>query len=165
MAPGKTAYVGLGSNVGDRLANLRRARDRLAREAAGAVRSSSVYETEPIGAIPGQRDFLNACVAMEVELAPEPLLDRLKAIEGELGRRVGGPHEGPRTIDLDLLMIDGCEHRNARLALPHPEIRRRRFVLVPLLELEPELRLPRGGALVDALAAVEDQRVARVGAL
>jgi len=157
--------VGLGSNVGDRLANLRAARDRLAREGAGRVRSSSVYETEPIGAIPDQRDFLNACVAVEVGLDPEPLLDRLKAIESELGRRLGGPRHGPRAIDLDLLMLEGSEHRSSRLTLPHPEIPHRRFVLLPLLELDPELRLPGGDALADTLAAVEHQRVMRVGAL
>ncbi len=164
-ADSRTAYVGLGSNVGDRSANLRSARDRLAREGAGRVRSSSIYETEPIGAMPDQRDFLNACVAVEVGLGPEPLLDRLKAIESELGRRLGGPRHGPRAIDLDLLMLDGCEHRSSRLTLPHPEIERRRFVLLPLLELEPELRLPGGDALAEALAAVEHQRVVRVCAL
>ena len=159
--------MGLGSNVGDRLANLRSARDRLAREACRgtAVRSSSVYETEPIGAIPGQRDFLNACVAVEVGLDSEPLLNRLKAIESELGRRLGGPRQGPRVIDLDLLMLDGVVHRSPRLTLPHREIERRRFVLVPLLELEPNLRLPGGSPLADALKAVEDQRVTRVGVL
>lgn len=160
--------MGLGSNVGDRLANLRSARERLAREVpagATALRSSSVYETEPIGPISDQRDFLNACVAVKVALDPEPLLDRLKAIESELGRLVGGPRHGPRVIDLDLLMLDGVEHRGPRLTLPHPEIERRRFVLLPLLDLEPDLRLPGGGALADAAAAVEDQRVVRVGVL
>ena len=164
----RTAYVGLGSNVGDRLANLRSARDRLAREArrgASRVRSSSVYETEPVGSIPDQRDFLTACVAVEVALDPEPLLDRLKAIERELGRRLGGPRQGPRVIDLDLLLLDGVEHRDPRLTLPHPEIERRRFVLLPLLELEPNLRLPGGSVPAEALRAVEDQRVARVGVL
>ena len=160
--------MGLGSNVGDRLANLRSARDRLAREARGGatgLRSSSVYETEPIGAIGDQRDFLNACVTVEVALDPEPLLDLLKAIESEIGRRPGGPRHGPRAIDLDLLMLKGVEHRSPRLTLPHPEIERRRFVLLPLLELEPDLRRPGGDALADALAAVENQRVVRVGAL
>lgn len=160
-----TAYVGLGSNVGDRLANLRAARHRLAHEALRPPRSSSVYETEPIGAVADQRDFLNACVELEVALEPEELLGRLKAIERELGRSAGGARHGPRAIDLDLLLLDGVVHRSTRLTLPHPEIARRRFVLLPLLELEPRLRLPDGSALADALSAVAGQRVERVGAL
>jgi 2-amino-4-hydroxy-6-hydroxymethyldihydropteridine diphosphokinase len=160
----RTAYVGLGSNVGDRLANLRAARERLAREALRPPRSSSVYETEPMGAVADQRDFLNACVAVEVELEPEELLDRLKAIERDLGRAATGPRHAPRTIDLDLLLLDGLERRDARLTLPHPEVLRRRFVLVPLLELDPRIRLPDGRDLVAALPGVADQRVDRLGA-
>jgi 2-amino-4-hydroxy-6-hydroxymethyldihydropteridine diphosphokinase len=124
-----------------------------------------VYETEPMGAVPDQRDFLNACVAVEVELEPEELLDRLKAIERDLGRAAGGPRHGPRTIDLDLLLLDGVERRDDRLTLPHPEVLQRRFVLVPLLELDPRMRLPDGRDLAAALPAVADQRVERVGAL
>jgi 2-amino-4-hydroxy-6-hydroxymethyldihydropteridine diphosphokinase len=161
----RTAYVGLGSNVGDRLANLRAARERLAREALRPPRSSSVYETEPMGAVADQRDFLNACVAVEVELEPEELLDRLKAIERDLGRAAGGPRHGPRAIDLDLLLLDGVERRDARLTLPHPEVLNRRFVLVPLLELAPRMRLPDGRELAAALPAVADQRVERVAGL
>ncbi len=161
----RTAYVGLGSNVGDRLANLRAARERLAREALRPPRVSSVYETEPMGAVAEQRDFLNACVAAEVELEPEELLGRLKAIERDLGRAAGGPRHGPRAIDLDLLLLDGVERRDARLTLPHPEVLHRRFVLVPLLELDPRLRLPDGRDLASALPTVADQRIERVGAL
>lgn len=161
----RTAYVGLGSNVGDRLANLRAARDRLARAALGPPRASSVYETEPIGEVPGQRDFLNACVAIEVSAEPEELLALLKRIELELGRSPGGPRHGPRVVDLDLLLLDGAERRDAGLTLPHPEIARRRFVLAPLVELEPALRLPDGRPLAELLPAVAGQRVERLGEL
>ena len=110
-------------------------------------------------------DFLNACVAVEVDLDPEDLLDRLKAIERDLGRAASGLRHGPRTIDLDLLLLDGVERRDARLTLPHPEVLQRRFVLVPLLELDPGIRLPDGRDLAAALPAVAGQRVERVGAL
>lgn len=126
--------------------------------------SSSVYETEPVGELPDQRDFLNACVRVETGLEPERLLDACKAVERELGRAPGGVRHGPRPIDVDLLLLGDTEHRSERLALPHPEVTHRRFVLVPLLELDPELVLPDGFALHDALAALgSGQDVRRVG--
>lgn len=160
-----TGYLGLGSNVGDRLAQLRAARERLMRHGASVVASSSVYETAPQAEAAGQRDFLNACLRVEVELQPEQLLDRCKAVERELGRRRGGPHHGPRPIDIDLLLLGELEVATERLTLPHPDILERRFVLVSLLELDPALRLPGGQSLADALASVADQRVERVAVL
>ena len=127
--------------------------------------SSSVYETEPQGPVPDQPDFLNACLSVETELGPEDLLDACKRVERELGRDEWSPRYGPRVIDVDLLLLGELEHRSERLTLPHPEIGDRRFVLVPLLELEPELRLPDGSPLAEALAALEGQRVERVGRL
>jgi 2-amino-4-hydroxy-6-hydroxymethyldihydropteridine diphosphokinase len=160
------AYLGLGSNVGDRLAHLRGARDALDRRPALAViAASSVYETEPQGEVTDQPDFLNACLAVETELDPEELLDAAKAVERELGRAKGGPRHGPRPIDVDVLLLDGVELRSERLVLPHPEITRRRFVLAPLLELDPELALPDGTRLAATLDALAGQRVERVGAL
>ena len=158
-------YLGLGSNVGDRLANLRSARDALGRRGMTVTRSSSVYETEPQGEILDQPDFLNACIAVETELGPEDLLDECKAVERELGRVPGGPRHAPRPIDVDLLLLGELEHSSERLSLPHAEIRSRRFVLEPLLELDPDLRLPDGTALAGLLEGLSGQRVNRLGPL
>jgi 2-amino-4-hydroxy-6-hydroxymethyldihydropteridine diphosphokinase len=98
-----------------------------------------------------QDDFLNACVAIETELEPIPLLDACKAVERELGRVPGGQRHGPRPIDVDLLFLEGVELHTDRLTLPHAEVTTRRFVLVPLLELAPDLRLPDGTPVADAL--------------
>ena len=159
------AYIGLGSNVGDRLENLRAARAALDHRGIAVTASSSVYETEPQGEVLDQRDFLNACVAVDTELEPDELLDACKAVERELGREAGGPRHGPRAIDVDLLLLDGREHRSERLQVPHPDVLARRFVLIPLLELDPELALPDGTRLRDALPATEGQAVRRLGPL
>jgi 2-amino-4-hydroxy-6-hydroxymethyldihydropteridine diphosphokinase len=153
-------YLGLGSNEGDRLANLRAARTALERdvEVTGA---SSVYETAPQGEVIDQPDFLNACLRIRTDLDPEPLLDVCKQVERELGREQGGPRHGPRPIDVDLLLLGAVEHRSERLTLPHAEVTSRRFVLEPLLELDPELTLPDGTRLADSMAAVAEQPVAR----
>ncbi|HEX8856456.1 MAG TPA: 2-amino-4-hydroxy-6-hydroxymethyldihydropteridine diphosphokinase [Thermoleophilaceae bacterium] len=159
------AYLGLGSNVGDRLDNLRAAVAALEARGIHVVGGSSVYETEPQGEVRDQPDFLNAAVAVETELGPEELLDECKAVEANLGREPGGVRHGPRAIDVDLLLLGGLEHRSERLTLPHRDVLARRFVLVPLLELDPELALPNGTRLADALSALEGQRVERVGRL
>jgi 2-amino-4-hydroxy-6-hydroxymethyldihydropteridine diphosphokinase len=121
--------------------------------------SSSVYETAPQGEVTDQPDFLNACLEIRTDLDPEALLDVCKEVERELGRSAGGVRHGPRPIDVDLLLLGDREHRSERLTLPHEEIATRRFVLEPLLELDPELRLPDGRALEGLLPAVLDQRV------
>ena len=125
--------------------------------------SSSVYETEPVGLVVDQRSFYNACLRVETEHGPEELLAACKEVERELGRSSGGQRHGPREIDVDLLLLDSLEYRSERLALPHPELHSRRFVLVPLLELDPELTLPGGERLADALSRLEGQAVQRVG--
>jgi 2-amino-4-hydroxy-6-hydroxymethyldihydropteridine diphosphokinase len=127
--------------------------------------SSSVYETEPVGEVLEQREFLNACVRIETGLGPERLLEACKTAERGLGREPGGVRHGPRAIDIDVLLMDGVEFASERLSLPHPEVAERRFVLVPLLELDPELVAPGVGRLADALAALgfDDQRVVRCG--
>lgn len=158
-------YLGLGSNAGDRVANLRAARDALPGRGVRVVASSSVYETEPQGEVRDQPDFLNACLAVETELDPEELLDACKAVEHELGREPGGVHHGPRPIDVDVLLLGELEHASDRLTLPHPEIASRRFVLEPLLELDPGLALPGGTPLASELPRVASQRVERVGDL
>jgi 2-amino-4-hydroxy-6-hydroxymethyldihydropteridine diphosphokinase len=124
---------------------------------------SSLYETEPVGEITDQPDFLNAAVRVRTALEPEALLDLSKAIEAEHGRVFGGPLHGPRPIDIDLLLLGEIEMSTERLTLPHPEVTSRRFVLLPLLELDPELRLPDGTSVEAALDALgEGQRVERV---
>jgi 2-amino-4-hydroxy-6-hydroxymethyldihydropteridine diphosphokinase len=124
---------------------------------------SSLYETEPVGEITDQPDFLNAAVRVRTALEPEALLDLSKAIEAEHGRVFSGPRHGPRPIDIDLLLLGDIEMSTERLTLPHPEVTSRRFVLLPLLELDPELRLPDGTGLQAALEKLgESQSVERV---
>ncbi len=127
---------------------------------------SSLYETEPVGEILEQPDFLNAAVRVRTELDPEELLDVCKAIEAEHGRVFGGPRHGPRPIDIDLLLLGDLELGTERLRLPHPQVTSRRFVLAPLLEIDPGLTLPDGTELGPALEALGPrQRVKRLGPL
>ena len=155
-------YVGLGSNVGDRLEALRGAREALERRGIEVLASSSAYETAPQGEVLDQPDFLNACLAIETDLAPEELLDVCKAVEQDLGREPGGVRHGPRPIDVDVLLLGRIELETERLTLPHPEITSRRFVLEPLLELDGGLELPDGTPLAPLMDAVADQPVRRV---
>jgi 2-amino-4-hydroxy-6-hydroxymethyldihydropteridine diphosphokinase len=158
-----TGYLGLGSNIGDTRAHLAAAVAALPAHGVHVVASSSLYETEPVGLVLDQPDFLNACVRIETALGPEDLLDACKAVEREVGRAAGGPRHGPRVIDVDLLLLGDLEYRSQRLTLPHAETGSRRFVLVPLLELDPELTLPSGQRLADTLAGLrEGQAVTRV---
>ncbi len=159
----RTGYLGLGSNVGEREQSLRRAREALPAHGVEVLASSSAWETAPQGELLDQPDFLNACLAVRTPLAPEELLDACKEVERELGRRPGGPRHGPRPIDVDVLLLGELQYRSERLSLPHPEVTSRRFVLEPLLELEPGLELPDGTRLAARLAAVSDQPVRRVG--
>jgi 2-amino-4-hydroxy-6-hydroxymethyldihydropteridine diphosphokinase len=150
--------------VGDRRANLQAAVEDLWAHDVVVLASSSVYETEPVGEVPDQRDFLNACVRIETPLHPEALLDACKAVERALGRAPGGVRHGPRPIDVDVLLLEGVRHDSERLSLPHREVTTRRFVLVPLLELDPDLELPGDGRAADALAALgPGQQVRRAG--
>jgi 2-amino-4-hydroxy-6-hydroxymethyldihydropteridine diphosphokinase len=121
--------------------------------------SSSVYETAPQGEVTDQPDFLNACLRIRTELGPEALLGVCKEVERELGRAPGGTRHGPRPIDVDVLLLGDVVYRSERLTLPHAEVATRRFVLEPLVELDPELRLPDGTPLRELLAAVMDQPV------
>jgi 2-amino-4-hydroxy-6-hydroxymethyldihydropteridine diphosphokinase len=128
--------------------------------------ASSVYETEPVGEVLDQRDFYNAVLRIETALDPHELLAHCKRIEAELGRRPGGPVGGPRPIDVDVLLVGELTVEDGRLRIPHPELTRRRFVLEPLLELEPELTLPGGKLLREARATLgPGQRVSAVASL
>jgi 2-amino-4-hydroxy-6-hydroxymethyldihydropteridine diphosphokinase len=150
----RIGYLGLGSNVGDRRANLQAAAAALPGHGIAVLASSSTYDTDPVGEILDQPDFLNACLRIETGLEPEALLDACKAVERELGRELGGPRHGPRPIDVDVLLLGDVEHASQRLRLPHEQVLARRFVLIPLLELDFELRTPAGERLSDALAAL-----------
>ena len=154
-------YLGLGSNVGDRRANLRAAVGELRARGITVSAESSAYETAPQGEILDQPDFLNAAVQIETDLAPEELLDVCKEVERALGRKEGQPRHSPRPIDVDLLLLGDIEYGSERLTLPHAEVTSRRFVLEPLLELDPDLALPNGTRLADALPGLMDQRVER----
>jgi 2-amino-4-hydroxy-6-hydroxymethyldihydropteridine diphosphokinase len=164
--PSRRGYLGLGSNVGDRNAQLRAAVEMLAEAGIEIEAASSTYETEPVGEVLDQPDFLNAVARIRTELEPEELLDVCKRVEAERGRALDGPRHGPRPIDVDLLLLGDIELETERLTLPHREVRSRRFVLVPLLELDPDLTLPDETRLADALAALgPGQRVVRAGSL
>ena len=152
--PVRIGYLGLGCNVGDRRANLQAAADALPRHGVAVLASSSTYDTDPVGEILDQPAFLNACLRVQTELDPEPLLDACKAVERELGRVPGGPRHGPRPIDVDVLLLAGVEHASERLRLPHEQVLARRFVLIPLLELDFELATPAGESLSAALAGL-----------
>jgi 2-amino-4-hydroxy-6-hydroxymethyldihydropteridine diphosphokinase len=157
-------YLGLGSNVGDRESQLARAIEELRARSVAVEAVSSLYETEPVGQILDQPDFLNAAVRVSTALDPEELLDVCKAIEAEQGRVFEGRRHGPRAIDIDLLLFGDLELSTERLTLPHPQVTSRRFVLVPLLELDPELALPNGTKLRAALDALgPGQRVTLAG--
>jgi 2-amino-4-hydroxy-6-hydroxymethyldihydropteridine diphosphokinase len=160
-----TGYLGLGSNVGDRRANLQAALDALRDRGIRVVASSSVYETEPVGEVLDQREFFNACLQIETDLEPEALLDACKDVERTLGRVTEGAgyvHHGPRPIDVDVLLLGDAAYSSPRLALPHREVTSRRFVLAPLLELAPELEVPGRGPAAAALAALGPGQAVRV---
>jgi 2-amino-4-hydroxy-6-hydroxymethyldihydropteridine diphosphokinase len=162
---GRVGYLGLGSNIGERRDHLLAAVAALGAQGVAVLASSSTYETEPVGLVLDQPDFLNACLRVETELGPEELLDACKAVEREVGRAAGGVRHGPRVIDVDLLLLGEEQYSSERLALPHREVTSRRFVLVPLLELAPDLTLPDGTPLAPALDALgPGQAVERRGA-
>ena len=143
-----TAYIGLGSNLGDR--------ERLIREAAeliGATRVSSVNETEPWG-YANQPMFLNAVAEVDTPLPARRLLDHLLDVERRLGRERVGARWGPRTIDLDLLLYGEEAIDEPGLVVPHPRLLRREFVLKPLAELVPSLKIPGDGTVQEALAGL-----------
>jgi 2-amino-4-hydroxy-6-hydroxymethyldihydropteridine diphosphokinase len=141
-------YIGLGSNLGDREAALRGALHLLGDD---VVAVSSFRETDPVGYLDQPR-FLNAAAALETQLQPRALLERLLEVERELGRTRDGPRFGPRTIDLDLLLYGDRVIDEPGLVVPHPRLAERRFVLEPLAELDPDLVVPGRGRVSDLLA-------------
>ncbi|MBI3648027.1 MAG: 2-amino-4-hydroxy-6-hydroxymethyldihydropteridine diphosphokinase [Actinobacteria bacterium] len=146
---GERALLGLGSNLGERLANLQRAADLLgAAVGVRVVASSRIYETEPVGG-PAQPDFLNAVVEVETDLEPRELLAACLGVEQDLGR-VREERWGPRVIDVDLLLYDEVDMDEPHLIVPHPRLHERAFALVPLLELVPDPVLAGGMRAADA---------------
>lgn len=136
------AYLGLGSNLGDRLENLRRAVQLLDGAGVGTLRSSRIYETEPVGG-PPQPDYLNAVIEVDAPGSARELLETCLSVEEELGR-VREERWGPRVVDVDVLTFGTEEHHQPDLEIPHPRMHERAFVLLPLLELDADPGLPGG---------------------
>jgi len=148
-----TAYLGLGTNLGDRQGNIQIALRKLAELPTMEIgRVSSLYETAPVG-VTDQPDFLNVVAAVRTGLGPLETLDVLLHIENQMGR-VRTERWGPRVIDLDLLLYGGERISSPRLTVPHPRLRERAFVLIPLAEIAPEMRLPGGKERAAELAKV-----------
>ncbi len=144
-------YVGLGANLGDRLATLERAVELLGdRPGVDVLRVSTFRETDPVGFLDQPR-FLNGAAQIETSLAPRALLDELLAVEQELGRTRDGPRFGPRLVDLDLLLLEGVRIDEPGLTVPHPRLHERVFALTPLVELDPTLVVPGYGTVSQLL--------------
>jgi 2-amino-4-hydroxy-6-hydroxymethyldihydropteridine diphosphokinase len=144
--------LGLGSNLGERRAHIQAAVDGLASIGVEGTACSSTYDTDPVGEVLDQPSFLNACVAIRTSLEPLALLDAVKSLEARLGREASEVRHGPRAIDIDILLLGDARLDHERMTLPHEQLLNRRFVLVPALELDFELRAPDGTRLADALA-------------
>lgn len=149
------AYIGLGSNLGDREATIQRALDLLgAGDDVEVTAVSTLVETDPVG-YEDQPRFLNGAAALRTELPARELLERMLAVERELGRTRTGPRFGPRTIDLDLLLYGQDSIDEPGLRIPHPRLAERRFVLAPLAELDRNLRVPGRGSVRALLSGLE----------
>lgn len=163
--PRMTGYVALGSNLGDRSAHLRLAIERMVAAGVAPRALSSVWETEAVDC-DEPLPFLNMALAVETELEPLALLDALQAIERRAGR-AAGTTRAPRTLDIDVLLLDDLVLDHPRLTLPHPRMWRRSFVLAPLAEVAPELRNPASGRTVaeERSALARPSAVRRLGPL
>ena len=152
-----TSYIGIGSNVGERLASCRRGVEELARTPGVEVEAtSSLYETSPVGG-PPQRSYVYCVVRIATDLEPRALLDVCKAIERRCGREPGEMRWGPRVLDLDILTYGEEKVSEPGLEIPHPRMAQRRFVLVPLLEIDPEASDPWGARYAEWLDEAEGE--------
>ncbi|MBK7415809.1 MAG: 2-amino-4-hydroxy-6-hydroxymethyldihydropteridine diphosphokinase [Dechloromonas sp.] len=156
-----TAYIALGANLGDPVATVLAAFGALANlNESRVIHTSSLYRTAPVGNT-AQPEFINAVAALETTLAPEALLDALLEVEQRFGR-IRAEKNGPRTLDLDLLLYNDLELDLPRLTLPHPRLHLRAFVLLPLAEISPSLPLPKRGTVAAWLPAVANQGISRL---
>jgi 2-amino-4-hydroxy-6-hydroxymethyldihydropteridine diphosphokinase len=153
--------LGLGCNIGERRTQLQAAVDALPAMGVTVLACSSTYDTDPVGEVLDQPRFLNACVRVQTPLEPLELLDAVKRLERELGRTGETVRHGPRAIDIDILMLGQLQLAHERMTLPHAQLLSRRFVLIPALELDFELRAPDGSRLADALARLTPQEGVR----
>jgi 2-amino-4-hydroxy-6-hydroxymethyldihydropteridine diphosphokinase len=145
----RRVFLGLGANLGDRLATLQRAVDLLAEHGVRVLGSSRVWATAPVGGPPDQPEFLNAVIEIDPDgLEPAQVLDAAHAVEEDLGR-VRVDRWGPRTIDIDVLLWGERTSTDPVLTIPHPRMAERAFVVLPLLDLDPDPRLPDGTRLVE----------------
>jgi 2-amino-4-hydroxy-6-hydroxymethyldihydropteridine diphosphokinase len=154
------AAIALGSNIGDRLANLQNARDRIRAldGTAGLMVQSAVYETSPVDCEPGAQNFYNAVIEIGFAKSADVLFEALQKIECALGRERNHERNVSRTIDLDLLYFGSERRADAQLQLPHPRMTERKFVLQPLCDIAPDLRLPGQTKNVgELLAQLQDQ--------
>ena len=155
------AFVALGANIGEPVRHLRAAvEDMAALPGTAVVARSSLFRSAPVGLL-DQPDFINAVAALETGLAPEELLDALLDLEARFGR-IRRDRNGPRTLDLDLLLYDDLQLELPRLTLPHPRLHLRAFVLCPLAEIAPALAIPGRGSVAAWLPAVANQGIARL---
>ena len=162
----KTAAIALGSNMGDRLGNLRQAVHLLENQRIRVTTRSDVFETNPVG-VENQRRFLNACILVQTDLSPLELLAETQRVETQLGR-ARDVRWGPRTIDLDILLFDEMVVNEETLVIPHPRMTERAFVLVPLAQICPGRLHPGAGETIAALAEKirnEDQSMQRIAPL
>jgi 2-amino-4-hydroxy-6-hydroxymethyldihydropteridine diphosphokinase len=157
----RPGLLGLGSNVGERRVHLQAAVDALPDAGVRVLASSSTYDTDPVGEVLEQPSFLNACLRVQTALEPLELLDAVKGIERQLGRSCATVRHGPRPIDIDILLLGELVLRHERMSLPHEQLLQRRFVLVPALELDVEMRVPDGRRLADALAQLSPREGVR----
>jgi 2-amino-4-hydroxy-6-hydroxymethyldihydropteridine diphosphokinase len=162
MHPIRRCVLAVGSNLGERLANLQGAVNALADTPEVWVTAvSPVYETEPVDAPEGSSDFLNAVVLADTTLSARTLLDRALAIEDAYGRERGTDRNAPRTLDVDLIVVGDRRANDEDLVLPHPRAHERAFVLAPWYDVEADAELPDAGPVVDLLAKTADQALTR----
>lgn len=156
-------HLGVGSKFDDRRAHLQAAVSLLGRPGVEVLASSSTYETQPVGEVLAQApSYVNACLRVRSSLGAQALVNACKAVEREVQARRGGCPSAPRAIDIDLLLLVELTHTSTRLPLPHPDVLTRRYVLIPLLELDPDLALPDGTRIANAeRAQITGQLVTR----